>query len=78
MAHLYRIEENQDTTMRMLHSVLSKAGFDDDSDDSDDILSRIMTTIQDIDELETRLREKQYRRKLVILLILLYFSFNFP
>ena len=63
--------------MRMLRSVLSKAGFDDDSDDSDDILPRIMTTIQDIDEMETCLREKQYRRKFVSLLILLYFSFNF-
>ena len=58
MAHLERLEENQETTIQMLRSVLSKAGYDDESDGSEDVFPRVLTTTQDIDELETRLREK--------------------
>ena len=65
MAHLERLEENQETTMRMLRNVLSKTGCDYDSDGSEDVFPRILTTVQEMDDLEIRLRDKIYRRKLV-------------
>ena len=65
IARLDRLEENQDITIRMLRSALSKAGYDDESDDADDIFPTVMKTVQDIEVLETRLQDKIYRRKMV-------------
>ena len=65
MAHLDRLEDYQETTLRMLRSALSKAGYDEDSDD--DVFPNVLTTVDDIEDLEKRLREKTYRCKLVSL-----------
>ena len=65
IARLDRLEENQDVTIRMLRSALSKAGYDEESDDGEDIFPTVMKTVQDMEVLETRLQDKIYRRKLV-------------
>ena len=58
-----RLEENQEITIRMLRTALSKSGYE--SDDEDDMLPATMTQFQEMEALEARLEEKAFRRKLV-------------
>ena len=49
----------------MLRTALSKSGYD--SDDGEDILPAIMAQVQELESLESKLEDKGFRRKMVII-----------
>ena len=66
MTRLDKIEENQDIVMSMLRSTLAKIGCEDHDDDGE-ILSKLPSTMQELNEIDKRLQQEQpFRRKMVI------------
>ena len=67
MTRLDKLEENQEMTINMLRTALSKIGYEDEDADGE-IFPTSLNTMQELNDVEKKLiQEQAFRRKMVIL-----------
>ena len=65
LTRLEKLEENQEIVINMLRTALAKVGYDDD-DDEDEMFPTSLSTFEELNEVEKKLKQQQpYRRKMV-------------